>query len=250
MTKKNIVIVGATSAIAVCCARHWAASEAQKFFLIGRKKSALERMKSDLEALRPDLNVEFQTLDDFTDPSAIEAVVQGIYNNGVVDIALISHGALTDQESCQSDLSLCRQTIELNGVSPALWAEAFASRMEHRNHGKLVLMASVAGDRGRRTNYVYGAAKGLVTRYAQGLQHRLHGSAVKVILIKPGPTDTPMTERFKAKGMRMADVETVARDILRSVERGKPEIYTPKKWWMIMMVIRHLPRSVFNLLHI
>jgi len=104
----------------------------------------------------------------------------------------------------------------------------------------------VAGDRGRKSNYVYGAAKGLVTRYAQGLQHRLAKSGVKVVLIKPGPTDTPMTAHLKGSGAKLAGADSVARDIVRGMEKGAPVVYAPAKWAVIMMVIRHLPRFVFN----
>jgi short-subunit dehydrogenase len=104
----------------------------------------------------------------------------------------------------------------------------------------------VAGDRGRQSNYAYGAAKGLVSRYAEGLQHRLAGSNVRVVLVKPGPTDTPMTAQFKAQGMRLASVEEVAEAIVKGAERGLPMVYAPGKWKYIMLIIRHLPRFIFN----
>jgi short-subunit dehydrogenase len=103
----------------------------------------------------------------------------------------------------------------------------------------------VAGDRGRKSNYVYGSAKGLVARYAQGLQHRLARSSIKVSLIKPGPTLTPMTENLSStKGF--ANVEDVAKDIVKGISKGQSVIYTPAKWQIIMMIIRHLPSFIFN----
>jgi decaprenylphospho-beta-D-erythro-pentofuranosid-2-ulose 2-reductase len=99
-------------------------------------------------------------------------------------------------------------------------AEAFAKHMARGDHGTLALVGSVAGDRGRKSNYVYGAAKGLVTRYAQGLQHRFAGTGVKVVLIKPGPTDTPMTAHLKVQGAKLATVEDVAHKIVEAIERG------------------------------
>ena len=118
--------------------------------------------------------------------------------------------------------------------------------MGKANHGTIALIGSVAGDRGRKSNYVYGAAKGLVTRYAQGLQHRFAGGGVKVVLIKPDSTDAPMTAHLKGKGAKLASVEGVAPQIVEGVELGKPVIYAPVKWWLIMMTIRHLPAFVFN----
>jgi short-subunit dehydrogenase len=118
------------------------------------------------------------------------------------------------------------------------------------NRGSLVLIGSVAGDRGRKSNYVYGAAKGLVARYAEGLQHRFAGTGVKVILIKPGPTDTPMTAHLARKGARLAPVEGVAADILDAIDHGRSVAYVPAKWRLIMLVIRHLPRFLFNRLNV
>ncbi len=146
---------------------------------------------------------------EFMNPAAINATVLDIYKSGSVDIVLIAHGSLPDQNACQNDLQSCFDALEINGISPVIYAEAFAKEMEKANHGTIALIGSVAGDKGRKSNYVYGAAKGLVTRYAQGLQHRFAGSGVKVVLIKPGPTDTPMTSQLKSKGAKLASVEEV-----------------------------------------
>ena len=116
--------------------------------------------------------------------------------------------------------------------------------------GTLAIIGSVAGDRGRKSNYIYGAAKGLVARYAQGLQHRLANTNVKVVLIKPGPTDTPMTALQKQEGMKLAKVDDVAAMIVNGIARGKPVIYAPGKWALIMMVVRHIPSAVFNRINI
>ena len=140
--------------------------------------------------------------------------------------------------------------LTVNGISPVLFAEAFAGPMQKANHGTLAIIGSVAGDRGRKSNYVYGAAKGLVARYAQGLQHRLAGTGVKVVLIKPGPTNTPMTAHLKQQGARLANVEDVARLIVKGINQGKPVVYAPGKWALIMMIIRNLPDIVFNKLDI
>jgi hypothetical protein len=118
--------------------------------------------------------------------------------------------------------------------------------MEKAGKGTLAIIGSVAGDRGRKSNYVYGAAKGLVARYAQGLQHRLAHSAVKVVLIKPGPTDTPMTAHLKASGVRLADAGCVATLIVRAIKSGKPVVYAPRKWGLIMYIIIHMPWIIFK----
>jgi len=122
--------------------------------------------------------------------------------------------------------------------------------MAKADSGTLVLVGSVAGDRGRKSNYVYGSAKGLVTRYAQGLQHRFAGTGVKVVLVKPGPTDTPMTAHLKAQGAKLASVEAIAKNIVDGVKRGQPVVYAPPKWRLIMLIIQHLPNFIFHKLNI
>lgn len=243
--RKRIAIIGATSAIAEQCARLWAQENPSEIVLLGRNQEKLDRLASDLKVRTPETNI-VSILADFLDPGQIQAVLDQIFSTGNVDIALIAHGSLPNQESCQLDLKLCREALEVNGISPVLFAEAFAMHMQKANSGTLAVIGSVAGDRGRKSNYVYGAAKGLLARYVQGLQHRLANTEVKVVLIKPGPTDTPMTAHLKQSGAKLAAVDRVAREIVRGTESGCRTVYTPKIWSMIMMIIRHLPYFVFR----
>ena len=247
--RKNIVIVGATSAIAEHCARLWLAQAAADLTLLGRDAQRLERVAADLRARSPQSDIRVVQAQ-FLDSTAIAAIVDSLAAQGRIDIALIAHGNLPDQAQCQSDLAAARQALEVNGLSPVLYAEAFAGHMEKANHVTLAIIGSVAGDRGRKSNYVYGAAKGLVTRYAEGLQHRLAGTQVRVVLVKPGPTDTPMTAHLKGQGAKLASVESVAQQIVNAVEAGKPVVYAPGKWLLIMTIIRLLPRAVFHKLNI
>jgi len=248
-SKKNIVIVGATSGMAEHCARLWAQGQSVDLTLIGRNTGRLERVAADLKARSPQSDIRLVQAD-FVDPAAIQATTDAIVARGTVDIVLIAHGFLPEQARCQDDLLSCREALEVNGVSPVLFAEAFARHMALGNHGTIALVGSVAGDRGRKSNYVYGSAKGMVSRYAQGMQHRFAGTGVKVVLIKPGPTDTPMTAHLKDKGAKLAPVEAVAKQIVEGVERGKSVVYAPSKWQLIMLVIRHLPAFIFNKMNI
>ena len=231
------------------CARLWVQTPALDLTLVGRDAARCERVAADLRVRSPGSRIHVQ-LTDCLDPHAITATVDRIAADGVPDIVLIAHGSLPEQSICQNDLADCREALEVNGLSPVLFAEAFARHLARAGRGTLALIGSVAGDRGRRSNYVYGAAKGLVTRYAEGLQHRFAGSGVRVVLIKPGPTDTPMTAHLKASGAALAPVEAVAQKIVAAIERGAPVAYVPGKWALIMWVIRHLPRVVFNRLDI
>ena len=243
--KKKIVIVGATSAIAEHCARFWLTKQPADLTLVGRDAQRIERVATDLKVRNPQSEIRVVQAE-FLNPEAINVTVGDIVKSGRIDIVLIAHGSLPEQNECQNDLQSCRDALDINGVSPTLYAEAFAKEMGKTNHGTIALIGSVAGDRGRKSNYVYGAAKGLVTRYAQGLQHRFAGTGVKVVLIKPGPTDTPMTAHLKGKGAKLAPVESVAKQIVEGVEAGKPVIYAPEKWWLIMMIIRHIPSFIFK----
>nr|WP_315527329.1 SDR family NAD(P)-dependent oxidoreductase [uncultured Achromobacter sp.] len=243
--KKRIVIVGATSSIAEHCARAWVANAEVDLTLIGRDQEKLDGVAADLRIRSPRSDVR-TVIGDFVNPTRIEEQVDAITAEGTVDLVLIAHGNLPDQAACQTTLSVCEQALHVNAVSPVMYAEAFVRGMEQVDHGTLAVIGSVAGDRGRKSNYVYGAAKGLVERYAQGLQHRLAKTRVKVVLIKPGPTQTPMTVAMGAAYARMARVEDVAGTIAAGIAAGKPVVYAPGKWAVIMLVIRNLPRFVFN----
>lgn len=247
--KRRIVIVGATSCIAEHCARLWLTNTCVELILIGRDLSRLECISLDLKVRSPQSAIKLLQAD-FLDPLSIKAVVDTIASQGEIDIVLIAHGVLSEQLVCQSDLSLCRDMLEINGISPVLFAEAFAAYMALSNRGTLAIIGSVAGDRGRQSNYIYGAAKGLVSRYAQGMQHRFAGSNVNILLIKPGPTDTPMTAHLKDAGAKLAQADKVAKDIVKAIAANKTEVYTPWKWKIIMRIIQHIPSAIFNKLRI
>lgn len=246
---KKIVIIGATSSIAEHCAKIWVERALLEMVLVGRNQEKLDRICQDLSIRSPKSKLS-TIIGNFAEAESIQMLVDDIVLQGTVDQVLIAHGSLPEQLECQRNLKVCKDAIEINGISPVLFAEAFASHFSKNNHGSIIILGSVAGDRGRRSNYVYGAAKGLVTRYAQGLQHRFAGSNVKVTLVKPGPTDTPMTANLKEQGAKLASVEDVAKIIVDSADRGAGVVYAPSKWRLIMMIIRHLPQFIFNKMNI
>jgi hypothetical protein len=180
----------------------------------------------------------------------VNEVMKKVAEIGIPDLVLIAHGALPDQALCQMDLGVCEAALVVNGLSPVLFAEAFAALVKNDRPAVIAIIGSVAGDRGRKSNYVYGAAKGLVERYAQGMQHRLAHSSVRVVLVKPGPTDTPMTAHLKASSVRLTPVESVAAAIVQGLNGTGDTIYVPARWRLIMTIIRCLPRFVFNRLDI
>jgi len=249
----RIVVVGATSCIARHCVHLWLKSNDAELFLIGRDENSLQRMANDLSIRYPKVQIKYFSID-LCNIQMIEETVENICVPELPNIVLIAHGMLPEQDNCEKDLIVCRNTLEINAVSPVLWAEAFTEKMHNtKDEAKLVLIGSVAGDRGRQSNYIYGAAKGLLERYCQGLQHRLilKNSYLRIVLIKPGPTATPMTENFAEKKRRtFASANDVAQIIVDNVTKGKFVVYAPKKWRIIMWVIRNLPYRIFNRLSI
>ena len=242
---KRFIIIGATSSIAEHCARLWIAEAPINLTLVGRDASRTKSIADDLKVRSPGSAITVVS-GNLVEPDSIQRLVDQILKDGNADCALIAHGSLADQSACQQDLALTAEELSINGISPVLFAEAIANSMVRAGHGTLGVIGSVAGDRGRKSNYVYGAGKGLIARYAQGLQHRLAGTGVTVTLIKPGPTRTPMTAHLGDSGPSLADVAKVAATIVSGMEKRRNVVYAPRRWWVIMMIIRHLPRFIFN----
>jgi decaprenylphospho-beta-D-erythro-pentofuranosid-2-ulose 2-reductase len=245
----KIVVVGATSAIAEHCCRLWAADGLTEFVLVARDVAKAEKIAADLRVRGSGVTANV-VKGEFHDPAGIKAIVDQAAASGPIDMALIAHGWLADQPTSQSDLAFLNESLQINAVSPALFAEAFAQYFVTVGRGTLGIIGSVAGDRGRKANYSYGASKGFLARYAEGMDHRFAGTGVKIVLIKPGPTDSPMTADLKAKGTRVASTEDVARTIVAGMKAGKPIVYAPPIWQIIMLIVRHIPRFVFNKLSI
>jgi len=243
---KRIAIIGANSRIAECCARLWAV-EGTKFFLAARDRERLARIHADLGVRVGNPNdihaISFDALDYHAFPGIAEAAEKHL---GAVDIVLIAHGTLPEQALCEQDLDVARGSLEVNGLSAVLLAQAFAGRMASKHQGVIAVIGSVAGDRGRRSNYVYGAAKSMVDRYLQGMRHRLGPEGVQVVTIKPGPTDTPMTADYNQPGVRLADPEAVAKRIVEGIAARRTVIYAPGIWRWIMLIIRHIPEWIFR----
>src|SRR5262249_57600806 len=191
--------------------------------LVARDKAKASRIAADL-AVRgpgsPTAVVETDSLD-----AARFAGLAVETSSPPIDIVMVAQGMLPEQSQCEHDLALCRDTLEVNAVSPALFAEAFAGQLAKAGRGTLAIIGSVAGDRGRKANYTYGACKALVARYAEGLEHRFAGTGVSVVLIKPGPTDTPMAAAQRAKGRSLAPVENVARATVRGIQARRSLVY-------------------------
>lgn len=164
---------------------------------------------------------------------------------GTPDLLLIAHGDLGSQAESQKDSQKALSQIENNFLSPVVILTTLAEKMKAKSKGHIVVISSVAGDRGRASNYVYGSAKAGLTEFCSGLRQSLAQYGVHVMTVKPGFVDTPMTKEF-TKGPLWATPQKVARDIARGVQKNKDVLYTPWFWWGIMWIIRHIPEFIFK----
>jgi short-subunit dehydrogenase len=240
----NILIVGATSAIAAACARQWS-GQGVRFFLAARDGDKLAATEKDLAA-RGATIAGTCTFDATVTDSVATVVPACLSALGTVDIALIAHGTLPDQAACERDATLAVREVTANALSVVALLTELAQAMENQRRGVIAVISSVAGDRGRPTNYVYGAAKSAVTAFCEGLRARLFAAGVHVLTIKPGFVETPMTAGLALPGPLVASAEKVASDICRAVRRRKDVLYTPWFWRPIMTIIVLLPRFVFK----
>jgi decaprenylphospho-beta-D-erythro-pentofuranosid-2-ulose 2-reductase len=161
-----------------------------------------------------------------------------------LDTVLIAHGTLSDQDRAQTDMPYALGEISTNGTSVVSLMALAGQQLEQQGRGAIAVISSVAGDRGRQSNYVYGSAKALVSAFASGLRQRLSKKGVHVITIKPGFVDTPMTAHLK-KGALWAKPEQVAQDISKAIDKGRSIVYTPGFWRLIMLIIKHIPEAIF-----
>jgi hypothetical protein len=237
-----VLIIGATSAIALAVARRYATRGA-RMYLGGRRAEAVRAVADDLR-VRGASEVDLATLEAM-DTAQHRPVLDAAWNRwGGLDVALVAHGLLPDQARAQASVEETLATFDTNARSVIALLTDLANRFEAQRAGVIGVISSPAGDRGRASNYVYGAAKAAVTNFASGLRHRLHRSGVRVVTILPGFVDTPMTAEFP-KGPLWAKPENVAADIERALQGGNGEFYTPWFWRWIMLLVRHLPNRVF-----
>ena len=182
---------------------------------------------------------------------AMAAFADFVATLGGVDHVLVAYGVLGDQKVAEHDIAAAEAGLRVNFTSAAAWVLAAAGTLERQRRGSLVVLGSVAGDRGRRANFVYGAAKAGLAALIEGVAHRFASSGPRAVIVKPGPVVTPMTEGYASrKGLMWATPETVAAIVRRAAERGGPVVYAPWFWRWIMLVIRFLPAAVFNRLNI
>jgi len=240
----NILVFGATSAIAQAFARLYAPAGG-RFFLVARNAERLVTIAADLRA-RGAEQVESATADlaDLTLHAGLIAQAKSAL--GPIDRVLIAHGTLSHQQTCETGAESMIREIRINFLSAASLLTTLANVMQAQRSGSIAVIGSVAGDRGRQSNYVYGSAKAGLGAFVEGLRHRLTRHGVNVTLVKPGFVDTPMTAALPKGGPLWASPEKVAKDIKKAMEGGTAVLYTPWFWRWIMMIIRSVPDAIFR----
>lgn len=240
----NVLIIGATSAIAKAFAKRLASQEAVNFTLLARNEQAMHDLANDL-AVRGALAVK-TVVADFSDKHSTTVLDQVLANMDRVDVVLMAHGILGEQAVFERDVNALEQLFYTNSISSMAMLSLIANRMEKQQSGRIVFISSVAGDRGRASNYVYGASKAVVNTFLQGLRVRLSRVGVHVLTVKPGFVDTPMTASIEKKGLLWAQPEDIAAGIERAMKARKAEVYLPWFWRIIMAIIVRIPQFIFN----
>lgn len=240
---KKVLIIGATSRIAEEAARIWA-QRGDHLFLVGRSAQKLEDIARDLTVRgAPRVGIHVIDANDFAAHAAMYEAARTFLQG--LDTVLIAHGSLPDQRACEQSMERMLHELTTNGLSTVSLLRLAANDLERQRAGAIGVISSVAGDRGRQSNYVYGSAKALVSTFASGLAQRLHPAGVTVVNFKPGFVDTPMTAQFK-KGLLWAQPASVAASMVRTLDgKGSGGRYLPGFWKPIMAIIRAIPDRVF-----
>lgn len=243
----RVLILGATSALAHETAKCFAADGAS-LVLVARSAAKLQTIRDDLRVRGAK---EIETIEaDLTDVTRHKDILEAALKPFAgLDMALVAYGTLGDQQLCERDVEATLREFATNATSVIALTTLLANYFEAQKRGCIAVISSVAGDRGRQSNYVYGAAKGAVTVFLQGLRNRLARCGVTILTIKPGMVDTPMTAHMR-KGLLFASAQKVGQGIYDAMLKHKDVVYVPGYWRFVMLIIKSIPESVFKKMNI
>ncbi|MBX7143045.1 MAG: SDR family oxidoreductase [Oligoflexia bacterium] len=240
---QHVLIIGATSGMAMEVAKLYAERKC-RLFLVARNSEKLAAVESDLKARGAEsVAAQVVNLDETDKHPALVAAARDFL--GQLDVVLIAHGVFPEQAKCESDYRLTESVLRTNLLSPISLCTHLANVMQAQGGGTLAVISSVAGDRGRQSNYVYGSSKAGLSAFLSGLRARLAPRGVNVITIKPGFVDTAMTAAIK-KGPLFASAANAAAGIVRAIDARRSIAYVPWFWWGIMLIIKHIPEVIFK----
>lgn len=240
---KKIMIMGACSAIARETARFFAADGAT-LYLVDLSEARLNDTRDDINALfNTDIFLkEFDATDVENHDNLINEASEKMDG---LDAVLIAHGTLPNQEETRKSSQATMREFLINGTSVISLSTAAANYFEKQGRGAIAVISSVAGDRGRQSNYIYGSAKSAVSIFLQGLRNRLSRKGITVTTIKPGMVDTPMTANM-TKGPLFAKPRDIGKGIFKAMKSGRDVVYLPGYWRIIMLIIKLIPESIFK----
>lgn len=244
---KRILVLGATSGIAEACIQRWAA-RGDSLFLVARNANRLAAVAADART-RGASYVDTGVADlDRTEIHA-DLLAHAVNSLAGLDVAYIALGVLGDQANAERSFQEAAQIVHTNYTAPVSLLTWLANYCTQRRGGTIAVLSSVAGERGRKSNYVYGSSKAGLTAFVDGLRNRIDREGVRVMTIKPGPVKTTMTAGMKGQE-RFADVNKVAASIVKAIDRGQDVVYVPGQWRVIMAVIRAIPERFFKKLNL
>jgi decaprenylphospho-beta-D-erythro-pentofuranosid-2-ulose 2-reductase len=244
---RKILVLGATSGIAEATCRIWA-SQGARLFLVARNAEKLAAVAADLRT-RGASYVDTAVADlDNTEqhPALLAHAVNSLTG---LDVAYLTHGILGDQAKAEQDFNTAAQIIYTNYMAPVSLLTWLANFCVQRHAGTLAVISSVAGDRGRKSNYLYGSSKAGLSAFLGGLRNRVDREGVTVLAIKPGPVKTAMTASMKGSE-KFADADKVAQSIVKAIDKRQDTLYVPFQWQPIMFIIRNIPERIFKKLNL
>jgi len=246
---ENICIIGATSAIATACAERLIDAKGElNFVLLGRNESKLRDLSAKLSC-KGASEVTYHILD-IAKFEHYDEVIQAVAKDfGKFDTVIVAHATTPDQKTCEIDSNKALAEFFINGTSVISLLTKFTSKGLVNDGGTIIVFSSVAGDRGRRSNYVYGSAKAAITSFTSGLRARLIDQNINVLTVKPGYVDTPLNDGIDLPKCMVASPQYVALKIVSAMTKRKSVIYVPFFWYFIMLVIRAIPETIFKRLN-
>ncbi len=240
---KNILVIGSTSKIAEACLRLWAVKKCE-FFLVARNLKKNEILSESLKNLGAK-NVYNYTMDLNHLNLHNKMYEDACSKLSNIDLVFIAHGTLPNQNDIQNDEKDILNTINTNAISVINLLTIIARDFENKKQGHIAIISSVAADRGRESNYIYGSSKAMITVFAEGLGQRLKKSNIDLTIIKPGIIDTPMTSKLK-KNFLWSNPNKIASKIIKAIEKKRSEVYVPSFWFIIMLIIKFIPSFIFK----
>tara|TARA_R110000764_G_scaffold44666_1_gene100558 strand:- start:5272 stop:6012 length:741 start_codon:yes stop_codon:yes gene_type:complete len=245
---KRILIVGATSAISIACAKKWA-SEGSKFFLVGRNSERLDSVRLDLLSRGADSVSNY--IMDINDIEAHEEMIEhGLIFLEQIDLFFNATGTLPNQYECSKNIKYLLKEFQGNALSVIALIALVANQLEKQKCGTIAIITSVAGDRGRPSNYIYGSAKAAVSIYCEGLRAQLFKNGVHLLDIKPGFIKTPMTKDLDFPEILISTPDKAAICIDKALKNNNNIVYVPGFWFYIMKVIKSIPTFIFKRLNL